>query len=55
MLRLLVLGHTNAEIAALTGVSLRTVEARRACVLHKLGVRTRAELVRVAHADGVLV
>ncbi len=49
VLDLLVLGHTNAEIAVLSKVSLRTVEARRARVLHKLGARTRAELVRVAH------
>jgi two-component system, NarL family, response regulator NreC len=48
VLRLLVLGHTNAEIAGSCGVSLRTVEARRARVLQKLGVRTRAELVRAA-------
>jgi two-component system, NarL family, response regulator NreC len=48
VLDLLVLGHTNAEIAAISKVSLRTVEARRARVLQKLGVRTRADLVRVA-------
>jgi len=48
VLDLLVLGHTNSEIAALSKVSLRTVEARRARVLSKLGVRTRADLVRVA-------
>lgn len=48
VLQLLVLGHTNSEIAALSAVSLRTVEARRARVLQKLGVRTRADLVRVA-------
>ena len=35
-------------------VSLRTVEARRARVLQKLGVRTRAELVRVANRIGDL-
>jgi two-component system response regulator NreC len=52
VLRYLVLGHTNAEIASLCGVSLRTVEARRARVLQKLGVRTRAELVRVAQRVG---
>jgi two-component system response regulator NreC len=52
VLRYLVLGHTNAEIATLCGVSLRTVEARRSRVLHKLGVRTRAELVRVAQRLG---
>jgi two-component system response regulator NreC len=48
VLDLLVLGHTNSEIAVLSKVSLRTVEARRARVLQKLGVRTRADLVRVA-------
>jgi len=54
VLRLLVLGHTNAEIAGFCAVSLRTVEARRARVLQKLGVRTRAELVRVANQIGDL-
>lgn len=49
VLRYLALGHTNAEIATLSDVSLRTVEARRARLLQKLGVRTRADLVRVAH------
>jgi DNA-binding NarL/FixJ family response regulator len=44
--RLLVLGHTNAEIAELLSVSRRTVENHRARLLEKLGVRTRAELVR---------
>jgi DNA-binding NarL/FixJ family response regulator len=48
VLDLLVLGHTNSEIAVLSKVSLRTVEARRARVLQKLGVRTRADLVRAA-------
>lgn len=48
VLHLLVLGHTNAEIATMSSVSLRTVEARRARVLQKLGVKTRADLVRVA-------
>jgi len=53
-LRFLVLGHTNAEIATLCDVSLRTVEARRARLLQKLGVRTRAELVRVARQSGLI-
>jgi two-component system response regulator NreC len=43
---LLTLGHTNAEIAELLAVSQRTVESHRAHLLEKLGVRTRAELVR---------
>lgn len=54
VLRLLALGHTNAEVARLLGVSLRTVEARRARLFGKLGFRTRAELVRYAADIGLL-
>jgi len=54
VLRLLALGHTNAEVARLLGVSLRTVESRRARLFGKLGVRTRAELVRYAADIGLL-
>jgi DNA-binding NarL/FixJ family response regulator len=54
VLRLLALGHTNVEVARLVGVSLRTVEARRARLFGKLGVRTRAELVRYAADIGLL-
>ena len=54
VLRLLALGHTNAEVARLLGVSLRTVESRRARLFGKLGVRTRAELFRYAADIGVL-
>ena len=54
VLRLLALGHTNAEVAKLLGVSLRTVESRRARLFGKLGFRTRAELFRYAADIGVL-
>src|SRR5581483_8925747 len=54
VLRLLALGHTNAEVARLLGVSLRTVESRRARLFGKLGVRTRAELFRYAADIGLL-
>jgi two-component system response regulator NreC len=54
VLRLLALGHTNAEVARLLGVSLRTVESRRARVFGKLGFRTRAELFRYAADIGIL-
>jgi two-component system response regulator NreC len=54
VLRLLALGHTNAEVARMLGVSLRTVESRRARLFGKLGFRTRAELVRYAADIGVL-
>jgi DNA-binding NarL/FixJ family response regulator len=52
--RLLALGHTNAEIAELLSVSQRTVENHRARLLDKLGVRTRAELVRRATELGLV-
>jgi two-component system response regulator NreC len=54
VLRLLALGHTNAEIAERLSVSLRTAEAHRANLLRKLGVHTRAELVRCALEAGLL-
>jgi two-component system response regulator NreC len=53
VLRLLALGHTNAEVARLLGVSLRTVESRRARLFGKLGLRTRAELFRYAADIGI--
>jgi DNA-binding NarL/FixJ family response regulator len=54
VLKLIVLGHTNAEIASILHISLRTVEHHRASILRKLGARTRAELVRYANETGVL-
>jgi two-component system response regulator NreC len=48
VLDLLVLGHTNVEIAALIFLSPRTVETHRANIQRKLGVKSRAELVRFA-------
>ncbi len=53
VLRLIALGHTNAEIATMLYVSVRTVENHRASVLRKLGLRTRAELVRHATEAGL--
>ena len=48
IMRLLVLGHTNAEIARRALVSLRTVETQRAHVIHRLGCQhaRRARAVR---------
>ena len=48
VLELLVLGYTNAEVAAALGVALRTVEAHRMHVMQRLGLRSRADLVRFA-------
>ena len=54
VLRLIALGHTNAEIATMLYVSVRTVENHRASVLRKLGLRPRAELVRHANEAGLV-
>jgi len=48
VLRLIALGHTNAEIAEQLYLSTRTVETHRAHIQRKLGRNTRAELVRYA-------
>jgi two-component system response regulator NreC len=48
VLRLIALGHTNAEIAQELFLSVRTVESHRAHIQQKLGRSTRAELVRYA-------
>jgi two-component system response regulator FixJ len=40
-------GHANKVIALDLGVSQRTVELHRARVMHKMGVRSLAELVRL--------
>jgi len=48
VLRLIALGHTSVEIAEKLGLSPRTIETHRARIHRKLGVSTRAELVRYA-------
>ena len=47
-------GHTNREIAERLDVSVKTIEGYRARILHKLGVRTRADLVAYAMLAGLL-
>jgi two-component system response regulator NreC len=54
VLRLIALGHTNTEIAEQLFLSVRTVETHRARIQQKLGLSTRAELVRYA-LDGGLI
>ena len=54
VLRLLALGHTNAEIGLQLFLSVRTVETHRAHIQKKLGRVTRAELVRYALDHGLL-
>ena len=54
ILRLIALGHTNAEIGEQLFLSVRTVESHRAHVQQKLRLSTRAELVRYALDRGLL-
>jgi two-component system response regulator NreC len=54
VLKLLALGHTNQEIAKTLFVSVRTAETHRAHIMQKLGIHTRAELVRYAISKGLL-
>jgi len=48
VLRLVVAGQLNKQIAAVLGVAERTVKAQRAQVMAKLGAATAAELGRIA-------
>jgi len=54
VLRLIALGHTNAEIAKIASISVRTVENHRASIQRKLAVGSRAELVRRAGELGLI-
>lgn len=48
IVRMIALGHTSGEIAYQLHLSRRTVETHRARIHHKLGFKTRAELVQFA-------
>ena len=54
ILRLVALGHTNAEIGERLFISGRTVESHRSRLQQKLGLDTRAELVRYVLDRGLL-
>lgn len=54
VLRLLVLGHSNKEIAALLAISVKTVETHRSSGMSRLGISNRAGLVRFALQEGWL-
>ena len=54
VLRLIALGHTNAEIGQQLYLSVRTVETHRAHIQQKLRRTKRAELVRYALEHGLV-
>ena len=47
-------GYTNSEIGELLHISVRTVEAHRARIMSKLGLRNRADLVKYSIENGLL-
>lgn len=53
VLRLIALGHTNAEIAAQLYLSVRTVESHRAHIQQKTQRSSRADLVAYAREHGL--
>ena len=54
VLRLIAFGHTSVEIARMLHLSPRTIETHRAHIHKKLGLRSRAELVRYALRRGLI-
>jgi len=54
VLRLIALGHTNAEVAERLYLSIRTVESHRAHIQQKLRLSSRAELVQYALENGMV-
>jgi two-component system response regulator NreC len=54
VLRLIALGHTNAEVSKQLYLSIRTVESHRAHIQQKLAMTTRSELVRYAIERGLI-
>ena len=55
ILQLLAAGKAVKEIAALLGVSTRTVEFHKYKMMEALGLRTGAELVRFAFEHGIAI
>jgi FixJ family two-component response regulator len=51
--RLVIAGLLNKQIAAELGAALRTIKTHRGRVMHKMGVVSVAELVRMAQQAGV--
>jgi DNA-binding NarL/FixJ family response regulator len=54
VLQLVAHGHTNQEVADRLGLSVKTVETYRARVAEKVGLKSRADLVRYALEVGLL-
>jgi len=54
VLRLIAQGHTNQQVAGMLGLSVKTVETYKSRLMTKLGLASRAALVRYALQRGLL-
>jgi DNA-binding CsgD family transcriptional regulator len=48
IIQLLAEGKSNKKIAAMLGISVKTVETHRASIMHKLGAKSVVDIVRYA-------
>lgn len=54
VVQLIAEGQINKEIAVLLSISIKTVETHRASAMHKLNLRTTADLVRYAVRNNIV-
>ena len=54
IVQLIAEGRLNKEIAAILGLSIKTIETHRAAAMHKLGLNSTAELVRYAIRNNII-
>ena len=54
ILQLIVEGRANKEIADILHLSVKTIEFHRARIMMRLGVKTVAELTKVALQQGLI-
>jgi len=53
-IQLLAEGHSNKEVAAALGISVKTAETHRATIMRKLGLHSIGELVRYAIRNNII-
>ena len=54
VVQLLAEGKSNKEVAVALAVSVKTAEAHRSAAMHKLGLRSLAQLVRYAVRNRII-
>jgi len=54
VLRLIAIGHSNKEVAAQLGISVKTVEVHKSNAMRKLGMTGRVDVIRYAVLQGWL-